>query len=281
MHKLSIFLAVVTLASAERPKTPAPASVAVNLETLARVVKMGSYDVIPLYARQRFTTVIELPEGEEIMRVICGDSGPKGEGNWQVDRFANLAFIKPAIENSRTSLNLLTTTGRTYSFTIEESSMHATDLKVKVESKEESLLSAGSMAVKYVPVEQVNDYRAMAQLAQQKLEKSELAVAEQIAAMGKKMAEESARVEAAVPARMKFYDWSPSKIFAVESIWNDGRFTYIKATPQEVPALYEIKDDKPNLVDFQFAPGLYTVPKVIERGYLTIGKKRFDFVVKP
>ena len=279
MHKLTLFFAAV--AAAAPTKTPAP-PVAVNLETLSRVVKMGSHDVVPLYARQRFSTLIELPEGEEIMYVGCGDSGLKGEGNWQVTHFANRAFIKPAIENSRTNLNLLTTSGRSYSFTLEESSRVATDLRVIVELKEESLLSpAGGMKVKYVPIEQVNDYRAQAQLAMQEVEKTKLVATEQIAAMGKKMAEETARVEAELPAKMKFYEWTPSKVFAVDSIWNDGKFTYIKATPAEAPALYELKDKTPNTIDFQYQPGLYIAHKVIERGYLTIGKKRFDFVIKP
>ena len=45
---------------------------------------------------------------------------------------------------------------------------------------------------------------------------------------------------------------------------------------QETPALYELKDGKASLINFDFAEGLYTVPKELSHGYLTIGKKRVD-----
>jgi hypothetical protein len=46
---------------------------------------------------------------------------------------------------------------------------------------------------------------------------------------------------------------------------------------QETPALYEVKDKKPSLINFDFANGLYTVPKEVDAGYLSIGKQRVDF----
>ena len=36
------------------------------------------------------------------------------------------------------------------------------------------------------------------------------------------------------------------------AIFHDDRFTYIQANPEETPALYEMKDGKPNLINFQF-----------------------------
>jgi type IV secretion system protein VirB9 len=38
-----------------------------------------------------------------------------------------------------------------------------------------------------------------------------------------------------------------------------------------------LKDKKGSLINFDFAAGLYTVPKQLEEGYLTIGKQRVDF----
>jgi type IV secretion system protein VirB9 len=65
--------------------------------------------------------------------------------------------------------------------------------------------------------------------------------------------------------------------FHVSAIYRDDRFTYIRANPQEVPALYEIKDGKPSLINYQYANGLYTVPKILEAGYLAIGKQKLSF----
>ena len=41
--------------------------------------------------------------------------------------------------------------------------------------------------------------------------------------------------------------------------------------------LYEVKDKKPSLINFDFSNGLYVVPKQVDSGYLTIGKRRVDF----
>ena len=82
------------------------------------------------------------------------------------------------------------------------------------------------------------------------------------------------------PGSLHFdYAWDQKKARAIglEVIWRDDKFTYLRGRFQETPALYEVKDGKPSLVNFDFAGGLYTVPKQISHGYLTIGKKKVDF----
>ena len=51
------------------------------------------------------------------------------------------------------------------------------------------------------------------------------------------------------PATLQFVYGAPKyeKPFLVRSIWHDGQFTYIKADAHELPALYEVKDGKPAL----------------------------------
>jgi type IV secretion system protein VirB9 len=51
----------------------------------------------------------------------------------------------------------------------------------------------------------------------------------------------------------------------------------VKSDATELPALYELKDGKPELVNFQVRQGTYVVPKVLERGYLAIGSQRVAF----
>ena len=65
--------------------------------------------------------------------------------------------------------------------------------------------------------------------------------------------------------------------FLVTAIYHDEAFTYVQSAAREKPTLYEIKDKKPNLINFDLAGGVYVVPKVIDRGYLIIGKKRVTF----
>ena len=45
----------------------------------------------------------------------------------------------------------------------------------------------------------------------------------------------------------------------------------------ELPALYEVKDGEPSLVNFDVRDGTYVAPKLIDRGYLALGKARWSF----
>jgi type IV secretion system protein VirB9 len=81
------------------------------------------------------------------------------------------------------------------------------------------------------------------------------------------------------PTRLQFPYGSPKyeKPFLVRSMWHDGQFTYVKSDATELPALYEVKDGKPAIVNFQVREGTYVVPKVLDRGYLVLGAQRFTF----
>jgi hypothetical protein len=52
----------------------------------------------------------------------------------------------------------------------------------------------------------------------------------------------------------------------------------LNRNPEEPPALYELKDGKPNLVQFEFRDGTYIAAKVLDSGYLAIGKQKLAFV---
>jgi type IV secretion system protein VirB9 len=73
------------------------------------------------------------------------------------------------------------------------------------------------------------------------------------------------------------WDKSKGKELGLQEIWRDDKFTYLRGKSQETPALYEVKDKKPSLINFDFNDGLYTVPKQLDNGYLEIGKQKVDF----
>ena len=50
--------------------------------------------------------MIVLPEGEEILDVICGD-----KDFWVITSTQNIAHVKPAKEGAATNLNLVTASG--------------------------------------------------------------------------------------------------------------------------------------------------------------------------
>lgn len=237
---------------------------------VARVVAYGEKDVVPVKAKIRYTTLIVLPKQESILDYTCGD-----KEFWIVNGTANFAYVKPAKAGAETNLNLITASGNIYSFVLREVSDSRDaepDLKVFIEPKEASALAAMNAAPKYVPAGQIDDYRQQADIAR---EQARNAKTEAQATIDRELS----RVQSEYPAKLQFPYRFPTddKIFRVSAIYNDGKFTYIRAEPQETPSLYEIKDGKPNLINFQFQNGLYLVPKVLDSGYLTIGKKRLNF----
>ena len=100
-------------------------------------------------------------------------------------------------------------------------------------------------------------------------------------AAGRKAVEaEAEQYRSTYPGTMHFdyvWDQKAGTKLGVQQIWRDNKFTYLRGEFQETPALYELKDGKGSLINFDFNAGLYTVPKTVEQGYLAIGKQRMDF----
>lgn len=175
--------------------------------------------------------------------------------------------MKPAKEGAATNLNLVTASGSVYSFLLSEKNGSGTpDLKVYVNG--DPLTTNGNGKPKYYSAAQVQGLQA---------ELSEMRAA--LEAAQRHATEAIATYQQQYPARLQFAYGAPKyeKPFLVRAIWDDGQFTYIRADGTELPALYEMKDGAPALVNFQVQGGTYIVPKVVDRGYLALGKERFSF----
>jgi len=225
-----------------------------------REVSATERSLITLQTRLRYTTMIVLPEGEEILDVICGD-----KDFWVISATHNIAHVKPAEEGAATNMNLVTAGGAVYSFLLtEKAGAGMPDLKVYVNADP----NAAAGQPKYYSAAQVETLR------------SELTNAKAaVDAANRHTSDALAAYQQEYPGKLQFV-YGPlkyAKPFLVRSIWNDGQFTFIKADASELPALYEVKDGKPALVNFQVQHGAYIVPKVLDRGYLSLGKERFEF----
>src|SRR5436190_20517006 len=100
----------------------------------ARVVRYGKEDVVPVHAKLRFSTLIVLPEDEEILDFTTGD-----KEFWIVNGAHNLCYVHPAQAGTRSNLNLITASGHVYSFLLTEIGNDPNvepDLKIFVEPKE-------------------------------------------------------------------------------------------------------------------------------------------------
>jgi type IV secretion system protein VirB9 len=228
-----------------------------------REVSASERSLIPLQTRLRYTTLVVLPEGEEIIDVICGD-----KDWWVISATQNIAHVKPAKEGATTNLNLVTTSGAVYSFLLTEKTEKngggTPDLKVFV--------NGDANAPRGKP-----KYYTAAQFEALQAELTEARAA--IDGAARRASEEVAAFKQQYPTRLTFA-YGPVKYekpFLVRSLWHDGQFTYLKSDATELPALYELKDGKPSIVNFQVQNGTYVVPKVIERGYLALGNERLSF----
>ena len=236
----------------------------------ARTVVYHARDLVSLRARVRYTTLIVLPEGEQVVEATCGDKEV-----WIVNVRDGFVSVKPAKAGSATNLNLLTTSGQVYAFLLSEvsESKDDPDLTVYLEH-DDTDASAPSASPKFVPATQLDDVRAQADLARDRAaHATETARTERDAAV--------ATFRTAYPASMTFsyrivQDKAP---FFVRAMWHDDHRTFIQTSARELPTLYEYQDRWPALVNFEVQDGTYVVPKILGDGYLQLGAARLGFRV--
>lgn len=230
----------------------------------AVVMQVGSDTTIyPVHARVNYTTVIVLPLGDKIIDWLIGD-----KGSWVLEGAENLAYVRPAEAGHRTNINLVTTKGNVYSFDIDEVSATpsvAVDEKVILRLAPSLDLSSNSLGgqrqtprfVSYDDFEQAKTVAVKtAHAAQETIERD--------------------RQNTATAMHFAYNFKADTHPFYVRSIYDDGKFTYIQMSPraQEQPALYLVKDGKPELTNYTFLNGVYTVDSVVDRAYLRLGKAK-------
>src|SRR6202161_1377162 len=127
-------------------------SLCVAAQDSARTVQYHSQDIVPIRAKVKYTTLIELPSTEKIMEAATGD-----KDFWIVDVVGNFCFVHPAKTGISSNLNLITDKGNIYSFTLQDvsSSVGEPDLKVIVQPADRSAIVASSGPPQFVPAAQL------------------------------------------------------------------------------------------------------------------------------
>jgi type IV secretory pathway VirB9-like protein len=253
MNRILIFIAGLALALAPLTATSQDAS--------ARTVQYHSQDIVPIKAKLKYTTLIQVPAAEKIMEAATGD-----KDFWVVDVVGNFCFVHPAKAGISSNLNLITDKGNIYSFTLQDvsGSTYAPDLKVIIQPADRSSIVASQGPPQFVPAAQ--------------LEQSQQA----LAAVQAHVTQAVDEYKSAYPLSLKFdYSFHANEApFDIEAIYHDDKFTYIKTNAPEKFSLYEMKDGKPNLVTYELNNGTYIIPKVMDSGYVELGKKRLEFTRK-
>ena len=224
----------------------------------ARTVQYHSQDIVPIHAKLKYTTLIELPTAEKIMEAATGD-----KDFWVVDVVGNFCFVHPAKAGISSNLNLITDKGNIYSFTLQDvsGSTDTPDLKVIVVPTDQSSIVRSSGPTQFVPAAQ--------------LEQSQQA----LVAVQSHITEAVDEYKSAYPMQLKFdYSFKANEApFNIVAIYHDDKFTYIKTDAQEKFSVYEMRDGKPNLITYQLNNGTYIIPKVMDSGYVELGKKKMEF----
>jgi type IV secretory pathway VirB9-like protein len=248
MHHLKSTIGVVLVLS----------SIGSIAQESARTVQYHSEDIIPIRAKVKYTTLIELPSSEKIMEAATGD-----KDFWIVDVVGNFCFVHPAKTGISSNLNLITDKGNIYSFTLQDvsASIGAPDLKVIVQPADHSAIVAPSGPPQFVPA---------VQLAQSQ---------EQLTMLQARVSKAIDEYKNAYPVELKFdYKFKANEApFDIQSIYHDDRFTYIHTNAPEKFSVYEIRDGKPNLITYDLREGTYIIPKVMDNGYVELGKRRMEF----
>jgi type IV secretion system protein VirB9 len=234
---------------------------AVAQEASARTVQYHSQDIVPIHAKLKYTTLIELPPTEKIMEAATGD-----KDFWIVDVVGNFCFVHPAKAGISSNLNLITDKGNIYSFTLQDVSgtTETPDLKVLIEPADHSSIVAANGPAQFVPAAQLEQSR------------------QQLAALQSHVEQAVDEFKSKYPLNLKFdYAFKANEApFDIQSIYHDDKFTYIKTNAPEKFSVYEMKDGKPDLVNYELRDGTYIIPKVMDSGYVELGKKRMDFARK-
>jgi type IV secretory pathway VirB9-like protein len=249
------------LADAKHPLFPsAPRTVVIVDSETPPVVRAGLLQ----------STLILLPAEEKVATVFGGDTSSwVFDGGHVASRFIS---IKPKIAGSSTDVHIVSDHGNEYTLQLREVSQDGDahfDSKVFVTPGDQ----AGKEKLAAMPL-----FVPAADLDRAKREASEATAKE---ATERKAAETKAEAyRSQYPGKLHFdYTWDRKKagLLGLEEVWRDDKFTYLRGKFQETPVLYETKDGKGSLINWDYSDGLYTVPKTVLQGYLTIGKQRVDF----
>ena len=229
-------------------------------------------DLVALRAKLRYTTLIVLPEGEDVVEATCGD-----KEFWIVNVRGGLVSVKPAKAGSETNLNLVTTSGQVYAFLLTEVSRGqgpGRDLTVYLEPDDaRRRRHAPRTRPKFVPG------GAARGLPRAGRPGARAGAARDRGGAGRTRGRPHGVSHAATrsPAVSRIASRrTPSRSSCARCFTTiTGRSSSLARA--NCPRCTRSRTASPNLVNFEVQDGTYVIPKVLDDGYLMIGKQRMAF----
>ena len=268
--RLFLFVTAAAISTAGVAQTPhlqpsAPRTLVITDSAPPPVVRVGLLQ----------STLFELPAGEKVVTVFGGDTN-----SWIFDAghvASRYVSIKPKIADETTDVHIVSDHGNEYTVELREISSDKNDShfdsKINISSSDTKAADNIAKPPMFVPAAEADAKEA--QLRKEADDAKKAAEADH-----KTVATAAESFKASYPGTLRFdYTWDQKKgaALGIQQIWRDDKFTYLRGQFQETPALYELKDGKGSLINYDFANGLYTIPKTVVQGYLSIGKQRVEF----
>jgi type IV secretion system protein VirB9 len=268
--RLFLFVTAAAISTAGVAQTPhlqpsAPRTLVITDSAPPPVVRVGLLQ----------STLFELPAGEKVVTVFGGDTN-----SWIFDAghvASRYVSIKPKIADETTDVHIVSDHGNEYTIELREISSDKDnphfDSKINISSSDTKAADNIAKPPMFVPAAEADAKEA--QLRKEADDAKKAAEADH-----KTVATAAESFKASYPGTLRFdYTWDQKKgaALGIQQIWRDDKFTYLRGQFQETPALYELKDGKGSLINYDFANGLYTIPKTVVQGYLSIGKQRVEF----
>jgi hypothetical protein len=259
MKRISLF--ILFAASAFCADKPLVVPTAPQIDD-PRSVTVGERSVVPINVCELQNTILVLPEHELTRSTYVADTE-----NWvlettktnQASRFLSLKVKKPL--TAETTLNVISDHDSSYTFRLVLVTDHC-DSKVFIDA-DSQLAKRITDTRPWASPDQVEQLQAQIAQANKGVAAAQSGAAAQIDAF-----------RSSYPSKLRFdyrFDQKMAEKMGIHEIFHDSKFTYVSATPQETPALYEIKDGKPSLIAFDFKDGLYSTARIIDLGYLAVG----------
>ena len=217
------------------------------------------------------STLILLPAEEKVATVFGGDTVDwVFDGGHVASRFIR---IKPKIANSTTDIHIVSDHGNEYTLQLQES-LERRRSSFRFQGFHHSRRQGGKGQA----------CRAACLCSRRRVGQGEAGGRKRPRhkQANERKAEETKaeQYRSQYPGQLHFdYTWDQKKgkELGLQQIWRDDKFTYLRGQFQETPALYELKDGKGSLINFDFNDGLYTVPKSSTTAISPSANKRVEF----
>jgi len=255
---LSLLLTASGLVAADKQPT---VPVAPKIDD-PRSVTVSERSVVDIKVCQLQNTILVLPEHELTRSTYVADTE-----NWvlettaskQASRYLSLKVRKPMTTD--TTLNVITDHDSSYTFRLVLGADHC-DSKVFIDA-DAPLAKHIAETRPWASPDEVERLKAQIEQANKSVTTAQASAETKVDAF-----------RSTYPSQLRFdykFDPKTAEKMGIHEIFHDGKFTYVSASPQETPALYELKDGKPSLIAFDFKDGLYSTARIIDQGYLAVG----------